>query len=51
MLPSLSLTDISYSGVKRSQVLAMGASEFTKDQNQQPLLAVPLEVSTISGKL
>jgi filamentous hemagglutinin family protein len=51
MLPSLSLTDVSYSGVKQSQVLAMGASEFTKDQNQQGLLAVPLEVSTIAEKL
>jgi filamentous hemagglutinin family protein len=51
MLPSLSLTDVSYSGVKRSQVLAMGASEFTKDQNQQPLRAVPLEVTTIAKKM
>ncbi|MEH2054314.1 CHAT domain-containing protein [Nostoc sp.] len=51
MLPSLSLTDTSYVDIKNSQVLAMGASEFTKDQNQNPLQAVPLEVSTIVQKL
>jgi len=51
MLPSLSLTDTSYADIKNSQLLAMGASEFTKDQNQSPLQAVPLEVSTIVEKL
>ncbi|MFN6461157.1 MAG: CHAT domain-containing protein [Nostoc sp. DedVER02] len=51
MLPSLSLTDTSYVDIKNSQLLAMGASEFTKDQNQNPLQAVPLEVSTIIQKL
>ncbi|MEH2200039.1 CHAT domain-containing protein [Nostoc sp.] len=51
MLPSLSLTDTSYVNLKNSQVLAMGASEFAKDQNQNPLEAVPIEVSTIVQKL
>ncbi|MCF2146304.1 CHAT domain-containing protein [Desmonostoc muscorum LEGE 12446] len=51
MLPSLSLTDTSYADIKTSQLLAMGASEFTKEQNQSPLQAVPLEVSTIVEKL
>ncbi|MEH2194356.1 MAG: CHAT domain-containing protein [Nostoc sp.] len=51
MLPSLSLTDTSYVNLKNSQLLAMGASEFAKDQNQNPLEAVPLEVSTIVQKL
>ncbi|AVH66667.1 CHAT domain-containing protein [Nostoc sp. 'Peltigera membranacea cyanobiont' N6] len=51
MLPSLSLTDTSYVNLKNSQVLAMGASEFAQDQNQNPLEAVPIEVSTIVQKL
>jgi CHAT domain-containing protein len=51
MLPSLSLTNTNYVGLKNAQVLAMGASEFTQSQNQQPLEAVPLEVSTITQKL
>jgi filamentous hemagglutinin family protein len=51
LLPSLSLTDTTYVGVKNTQVLAMGSEEFTKDQNQFPLRAVPLEISTIAQKL
>lgn len=51
ILPSLSLTDTTYVSLKNSQVLAMGASEFAKDQNQSPLRAVPVELSTIVQKL
>ncbi|MEA5576252.1 CHAT domain-containing protein [Anabaena sp. UHCC 0451] len=48
MLPSISLTDANYVDIKKSQVLAMGASEFTKDQKQQPLQAVPIELYNIT---
>ncbi|MGM3305009.1 CHAT domain-containing protein [Anabaena sp. WFMT] len=48
MLPSVSLTDVNYVDIKKSQVLAMGASEFTKDQKQQPLQAVPIELYSIA---
>jgi filamentous hemagglutinin family protein len=51
LLPSLSLTDTTYVGVKNTQVLAMGSEEFTKDQKQVPLRAVPLEITTIAQKL
>ncbi|WP_016950241.1 CHAT domain-containing protein [Anabaena sp. PCC 7108] len=51
ILPSLSLTDTNYVSIKNSQVLAMGASEFAKNQNQSPLKAVPVELSTIVQKL
>ncbi|BAT56117.1 hypothetical protein NOS3756_51190 [Nostoc sp. NIES-3756] len=50
LLPSFSLTDTSYTSVKKSQVLAMGASQFTQEQKQEPLLAVPVEVATIAQK-
>lgn len=46
LIPSLSLTDTSYVNLKNSKVLAMGASEFS-DPTQQPLPAVPLELSLI----
>jgi CHAT domain-containing protein len=48
LMPSLSLTDTRYVNVKNASVLAMGAAQFT-DQN--PLPAVPVEVSVIAGKL
>jgi CHAT domain-containing protein len=48
LIPSLSLTDTRYTDVKNLQVLAMGASQFT-DQN--PLPAVPMELSVIVGQL
>jgi filamentous hemagglutinin family protein len=47
-MPSLSLTDTRYVDVSDLQVLAMGASEFT---NQNPLPAVPVELSAIADKL
>jgi CHAT domain-containing protein len=46
LIPSLSLTDTSYVNLKQSKVLAMGASDFS-DPTQQPLPAVPLELSLI----
>jgi filamentous hemagglutinin family protein len=48
LMPSLSLTDTRYVNVKNSSVLAMGASQFV---GQSPLPAVPMELSTIVGKL
>lgn len=47
MTLNLNLMNSNYTKVQNSQVLAMGASEF-KDQN--PLPAVPLELSTIVGE-
>ncbi len=46
LIPSLSLTDTSYVNLKQSQVLAMGASNFS-DPSQPPLPAVPLELNLI----
>jgi CHAT domain-containing protein len=48
LMPSISLTDTRYVDIKNSQVLAMGASEFT---NYSPLPAVPLELSAITPSL
>ena len=48
LMPSLSLTDTLYKDIKNSQVLAMGAEQLP---DQKPLPAVPVEVSTIAGKL
>ncbi|MEG4851639.1 CHAT domain-containing protein [Microcoleus sp. B5-D4] len=51
LIPSLSLTDTRYADVKGSEVLAMGASNFPAQYDQNPLPAVPLEISTIVGKI
>jgi CHAT domain-containing protein len=48
LMPSLSLTDTNYVDVRNLHVLAMGADTFT---DQEPLVAVPFELSTIVGKL
>jgi CHAT domain-containing protein len=48
LMPSISLTDTRYVNIKNSQVLAMGASEFT---SQTPLPAVPVELSAITPSL
>ena len=48
LMPSLSLTDTRYVNLKNSSVLAMGADQFT---DQDPLPAVPVEVSVIAGQL
>ena len=45
LMPSLSLTDTSYSTIKGQQVLAMGASEFTE---QPALPSVPAELAAIA---
>ncbi len=46
LIPSLNLTDTRYQDVKTTEVLAMGASKFS---DQDPLPAVPVELSTIVG--
>jgi CHAT domain-containing protein len=48
MIPSISLMDSRYNSVKDTQVLAMGASEFT-ELNSLP--AVPVELETITTEL
>ncbi|MGB0563651.1 MAG: CHAT domain-containing protein [Spirulinaceae cyanobacterium] len=48
LIPSISLTDLRYSDLETSPVLAMGAATFT---NQSPLPAVPLELSLIAEEL
>ncbi|WP_427160122.1 CHAT domain-containing protein [Aliinostoc sp. HNIBRCY26] len=50
LLPSFSLTDTTYQGLKDKQILAMGAEKFTPDQQQSALAAVPIELSTITQK-
>ena len=45
LMPSLSLTDVSYSTIKDKQVLAMGASQFT---DRPALPSVPAELSAIA---
>jgi CHAT domain-containing protein len=47
-MPSFSLTDTRYTNIKNSEVLAMGASEFT---SQKSLAAVPVELSLITPNL
>jgi CHAT domain-containing protein len=48
LIPSVNLTDTRYQSLNEAKVLAMGASKFV---NQNPLPAVPLEISTIVPKL
>ncbi|WP_392534505.1 CHAT domain-containing protein [Nostoc sp. C117] len=49
LMPSLSLTNTLYTDIRKSQVLALGISQST--QGQDPLPAVPLEISTLVSKL
>ncbi|QKQ75369.1 CHAT domain-containing protein [Nostoc sp. TCL240-02] len=49
LMPSISLTNTLYKDIKKSQVLALGVSQST--QGQEPLPAVPLELSTLVSKL
>ena len=44
LIPAFNMTDPTYEDIKNFPVLAMGASEF---QEQQPLMAVPVELSAI----
>lgn len=44
LLPSFGLTDTRYSDIRKSKILAMGASQFP---DQQALPAVPLELSAV----
>ena len=48
LIPSINLTDTRYQSLKNTQVLAMGASEFTQ---LNPLPAVPVELATITQKI
>ncbi|NEO53856.1 MAG: CHAT domain-containing protein [Okeania sp. SIO3B5] len=48
LIPSISLMDTNYRPIQDTQVLAMGASEFTA---QSALPAVPVELETISQQL
>ncbi|MDJ1181874.1 CHAT domain-containing protein [Roseofilum casamattae] len=48
LIPSILLTNTDYQALQNSQVLAFGASEF---QQQAPLPAVPVELSTITEQL
>ncbi|MBD1931817.1 MULTISPECIES: CHAT domain-containing protein [Cyanophyceae] len=47
-IPAFKLTDTRYADIKNSPVLAMGASKF---KEQEPLPAVPVELSAITQKL
>ncbi|MEH1936996.1 MAG: CHAT domain-containing protein [Nostoc sp.] len=49
LMPSLSLTNTLYKDIRKSQILALGVSQST--QGQQPLPAVPVELSTLVSKL
>jgi filamentous hemagglutinin family protein len=49
LMPSLTLTNTLYTDIKKSQLLAMGVSQTT--QGQEPLPAVPVELSTLVFKL
>jgi filamentous hemagglutinin family protein len=48
LMPSISLTDTRYSDIRKSEVLAMGASQF-KQTDQDPLPSVPQEITTVSN--
>ncbi|XHX77981.1 MAG: CHAT domain-containing protein [Stenomitos frigidus ULC029] len=49
VMPSLSLTDTRYRNIRDVKVLGLGISEST--QNQEPLPAVPIEVSILVNQL
>jgi filamentous hemagglutinin family protein len=46
LIPNINLVDTRYQDVKKTEVLAMGASKFIE---QDPLPAVPFELSTLVG--
>ena len=47
IIPAFNLIDSNYTPIQKARILAMGASEF---QTQNPLPAVPVELSTIVNK-
>ncbi len=49
LMPSVTLTDNRYRDIRKAQVLGVGISQST--QNQPPLPAVQVEVSTLVGQL
>jgi CHAT domain-containing protein len=48
LMPSISLTDTRYRDIRRTEILAMGASAF-KQSDQLPLPSVPLEIKAVSS--
>jgi CHAT domain-containing protein len=48
LIPSINLVDTRYQDIKNAKILAMGASKFA---SQNPLPAVPVELSTITKQL
>ncbi|HLO87881.1 MAG TPA: CHAT domain-containing protein, partial [Nostocaceae cyanobacterium] len=50
LIPSFSLVDTEYKGIKNAEVLAMGAATFTADQKQSELRAVPIEMAIVTQK-
>jgi CHAT domain-containing protein len=51
IMPSASSTNVKYANLKETQVLAMGASKFAKDQEQKDLQYVPIEIDNIANKI
>jgi CHAT domain-containing protein len=49
IIPSFSLTDTRYVSIANSNILAMGISQSTEDQ--EPLPSVPLEIETVSKQI
>ena len=49
IVPSFGLADISYTDMRQTSVIAMGASEFS-DSEQNPLPAVPIELQNIVNR-
>ncbi len=47
-IPAFKLTDSNYADLRNTQVLAMGASNFSETADKQPLPAVPLELGAIA---
>jgi filamentous hemagglutinin family protein len=51
LIPSFSLTNVKYEGIRDQKVLAMGTKDFAQDEEQKPLLAVPIELGAIKDRL
>jgi CHAT domain-containing protein len=47
-IPAFKFIDSNYTDLRNAQVLAMGASDFAKTANKEPLPAVPLELGAIA---
>jgi filamentous hemagglutinin family protein len=51
LAPSLNLTNTDYVSIKDAQILAMGASDYAPEQQQDQLPAVPIEIKTITQQI